>query len=434
MRSLLPVLACSAALAQVPEAPKDPLPQRSPDGLWVVAAQSDNSLLSATRTFSQGLTLDGDCNVWTMVTEYRANDPDNREVWLYRSRDGGKSWGRMTRFPGRWTANGAIAGEPGSLVLHCGWATRLGNEAHSSAVYQRYDAAQGFWVGQPELLQKGSGSQDQYSVSDLALDGDGRVTVLVATHRRPKQPPWKSPWSSGLMVRELDKAEWKGPFPVHTNMYGVWANLQIRDGLAHTTYRSSPGRSIIAYRSFSLATQKYEQRKDVEVSVLPKTGRTVANASSLVVGPFGNRTVLYPAASHGRGSVDNGRLLIAHAGDDDRWHTEVLCDDPKLKSGNVPHEHCALVQGPGPQVIALYSKVSEDFRVLYRRILENGKPMEKERVVARSDLRGAYHRIVTMRDARVRSGVWAIVAGADEGEALGVRAVLAPRPPKARWQ
>tara|TARA_R110002072_G_scaffold241027_4_gene399607 strand:+ start:31805 stop:33103 length:1299 start_codon:yes stop_codon:yes gene_type:complete len=431
MRLLTVLFACTTLLAQVPNQP----PVKSADGLWLVAPKSEDSLLSLTRSFSQGLTIDSENNVWTMVTEYRAKEPDNRDVWLYRSKDGGKAWQRVTKFPGKWSANGAIAGEPGKQILHAGWAAHLDGKAYTSAVYQQYDAGQGVWLGEPEVLQKGSNDQDQYSVSDLALDADGLVTALVATHRRPKRPPWPSGWSSGFMIREPGKgdAAWAGPFPVHTNTHGFWANLQIRDGKAHTSYRSSPGGSIIGYRSFSLADQKYDQNKDVEISVQPKTGRHVANASSLVVGPFGNRTVLYSAAAPGQRGAANGQLLIAHAGDDDKWHTEVLCDDPKMKSGNVSHEHFALVQGPGAQAIALYSKVSEDFQVLYRRILENGKPMDKEREIARSDVGGAYYRIVAMRDARVRSGVWAVVAGVREGEALGIRAVLAPRPPKPRW-
>lgn len=445
---LLPLLfACSVLSAQVPDAPvtaspgssvsASPAPVRAADGLWLVASRSDDtSLLSTTRTFSQGLTIDGEKNIWTMVVEHRAGGPDNRDVWLHCSKDSGKGWRRVTKLPAKWSSYGAIAGEPGTQVLHVAWAARLHGKAHSSAVYQRFDAGQGVWLGELETLQEGSGNEDQYSVSDMALDVNGLVTVLVATHRQPKQPPWSSPWSSGFMIREpgQPKAKWAGPFPVHVNRYGVWANLQIRDGRAHTTYRTSGGRSKIGYRSFSLADRKYDQGKDVEVSVLPKTGRHVANASSLVVGPFGNRTVLYPAAAHGVRVVDNGQLLIAHAGNDNKWHTEVLCDDPKMKSGNVAHEHFALVQGPGAQAIAIYSKISEDFKVLYRRILENGKPMGKQRVIARSDLAGAYYRIVSMRDARVRSGVWAVVAGTKEGEALGVRAVLAPRSPKTRWQ
>lgn len=386
--------------------------------------------------FSQGLTIDGENNVWTMVVEHGVGDPDNRDVWLYCSKDGGKGWQRVTKLPANWSSYGAIAGEPGTQVLHVGWAARLHGKAHSSAVYQQFDAGQGVWLGELETLQEGSGREDQYSVSDMALDANGLVTVLVATHRRPKQPPWPSAWSSGLMIREpgKPKAKWAGPFPVHVSSCGVWANLQVRDGRAHTSYRTSRRRSIIGYRSFSLADRKYDQATDVDVSVTPKSGRHVANASSLVVGPFGHRTVLYPAAAHGIRVVDNGQLLIAFAGDDGKWHTEVLCDDPRINSGNVAHEHFALVQGPGAQAIAIYSKVCEGFKVLYRRILENGKPMEQERVIARSNLRGAYSRIVSMRDARVRSGVWAVVDGTKEGEALGVRAVLAPRPPKTRWQ
>lgn len=428
MRSSLLLLACSGLAAQ------GPVPRKSADGLWLVAPAPETARISTTRAFSQGLTVDAENRVWCLLVEYRVNQPNSRQMWLYCSKDDGKSWQRVTKAPGEWASYGAIAGEPDSQILHVGWAGNAAGKPFASALYQRFDAGQGVWLGEPEVLQEGVAEENQFTVSDLALDANGALTVMVATHRHPKNPPWPSGWSSGLMIRDAGKHKWQGPFPVHTNTYGVWTNLQLRDGRAHTTYRTSSGRSLIGYRSFSLATEEYDQSSDVEISVPQSSGRHVANASSLVVGPFGSRTVLYPAAAHGNGPGDNGQLLIAFAGSDDKWRTEVLCDDPQLQTGNVSHEHFALAQGPGSQAIAIYSKVSEGFRVLYRRIVENGKPMGVEREIARSDLRGAYYRIVAARDGRFRTGVWAVVVGDQEAAALGVRAVLAPRPMKTRWQ
>jgi len=430
--TLLAALPLSVELCAQKAAPV--IEQKAEDGLWLVAPQVGDALMSVTRSFSQGITIDGKKNVWCLVQSYEVNKPKERTLWLYRSKTGGRSWQRVTKAGPTWSAYGGIAGEPDSEILHVAWAARLNGAEHSSAVYQRFDAGQGVWLGEPQVLQEGVGAQDQFSVSDLAMAADGVLTVLVATHRHPKQPPWPSGWSTGVMTLQPGQKKWSGPYPIHTNRYGVWANLQVRDGRVHTTYRSSPSHSIIGYRSFSLANQKYDQKKDVEVSVQPKTGRSVANASALVVGPFGNRTVVYPAAKHPSNRAGNGQLLIAFAGADDKWRTEVLCEDPKMASGNVGHEHFALVKGPGPQVIALYSKVSEDHKVLYRRIVDSGKPMGPERVVARCDKKGAFHRIVAVRDPRYRTGIWAVVAGSDEAITLGVRAVLAPRPPSTRWQ
>lgn len=416
-------LSTSTVTAQQPA--EGPLP--------VVALPSgQGDQISAMRSFSQGLAVDGDARIWCLLHESFPERADERSLWLYRSDDQGKTWRRVVEAPTGWSAYGALAGEPGSSVLHVAWSARLEQESFASAVYQRFDGEKGEWIGEPEVLQRGVGAEDQFGVSDLAIDRDGTVAVLVSTHRHPKQPPWPSGWSTGLMLRAPQAAKWQGPFPVHTNTYGVWANLQLHDGHAHTTYRTSPSHSIIGYRSFSIGDKTFDQPKDVEVSVQPKSGRYVSNASALLVGPFGDRTVVYPAAASARDR--NGQLLLAYSRDGADWQTTVLAEDPPMANGNVSHEHFAVVRGPGRQAIAIYSKVAEQYRVLYRRIVDGGKPMEDEKVVARSDVAGAFQRIVAMRDERVTSNVWALVVGLGEASSLGVRAVLAPRPMRTRWQ
>lgn len=424
--SLLVLLLGAALGAQEPGA------GHAPDGLPLVATPPKDGVVTAMRSFSQGVTIDADGHVWCL--SYASGvQVDRRELWLHKSEDGGRSWRKVAKAPTGWTIYGALVGEPEARVLHVAYAAQVGKQKLTSALYQQFDIDQEVWLGEPDVLQRATGKEDQFSICDLGIDERGAVTVLVSTHRRPKQPPWPSGWSSGLMVRTKGADKWQGPYPIHTSTYGVWANLQLRDGKAHTTYRSSPSHSIIGYRSFAMATKKFDQKKDVEISVRPNTGRYVSNSSSLVVHTFGSRTVVYPAAAQGRGKK-NGQLLIAYAADDDKWVTSVLCDDPAIVAGNYAYEYFALVQGPGTQAIAIYSKKSEQHTVLYRRFIDAGRPLGKEEVIARSDLDGAYKRVVAMRDPRVRTGVQALVSGQDAGATLGVRAVLAPRPVKTRWQ
>ncbi|MCK5941604.1 MAG: hypothetical protein KAI24_06520 [Planctomycetes bacterium] len=426
---LLGALLSARLFGQQPGARADA--SRAADGLPLVAPPLEDGVVNTMRSFSNGLTIDADGVLWCLV-QRSGVQAETRELWLHRSDDDGCSWRRVTQVPGGSVSYGAVCGDPKQRVLHVGFAALVGQDAFHSAVYQRYDVERARWLGEGEVLQRATGAEDRFHVCDLALGADGTVAVMVATHRKPKQP-WWSPFSSGLMVRRGDAGEWLGPFPVHTNRYGVYANLQVRDGRAHATFRSTRNHSMIGYRSFAVARRAFEQDKEVEVSVQPRSGRYVSNASSLVVHPFGSRTVLYPAASQDR-SVRNGQLLIAYAGDDDRWRTEVLCEDPDLVAGNIAHEHFALAVGPGTQAVALYSKASDRHRVLYRRVLDAGRPLGKEEVVARSELAGAYARISAMRDPRILTGVQAVVSGSDAGAGLGVRAVLAPRPVKTRWQ
>ena len=411
--------------AAAPQAPVEP------DGLPLVLAPSPTARHYAMRSFSTGLTVDAGGRHWCLVLEVSTVERA-RSLVLCRSDDGGASWRRVAATPTAWSEFGAIQGEPTADVLHVAWAGRVGDDGFTSALYQRFDAAAGTFVGEPEVLQRGSGSQDQFGVADLGVATDRTVAVVVTTHRQPKQPPWPSGWSSGLMVRRAHGREWRGPLPLHTHRYGVWTNLQVHDGRAHATFRTSPSHSMIGYRSLALSDLGFEQDEEHEVSVRPDSGLRVANASSLLVGPFGERTVLYPAGADDRGG--KGRLLVAHAAPGEPWRTEVLVDDPPLAVGNVAQEHFALVRRPGRQAIALYSKVRERHRVLYRRVLEQGRPMEPERAIARSELPDAYVRVSAMRDPRLDGPLWALVSGDGAGAALGVRAVRAPGTFTARWR
>ncbi|MCR9248554.1 MAG: hypothetical protein NXI31_26300 [bacterium] len=419
------------AHAQAPAAEPEQPGAVAADGLPLIARAVQGRTITAMRSFSQGLATDGQGRIWCMVAEHDDSEPEDRELWLHVSADRGTSWRRVPGSRALRSYYGALAGEPDSSVLHVVRCSRLGQEKYSSAVYQRFDTNKGAWLDEPEVLRRGNGDQDQFGVSDLAIGADGTVATLVTTHRAPKRPPWPSGWSSGLFVHSPDAAAWQGPFPINVATYGVWANLQLLDGRAHTTYRTSPSHSMIGYRSFALADQKFEQPKDVEISVRPASGRFVSNASSLLIDPFGGITVLYPAAGRKNGK---GQILLARSEDGKRWQSSVLAEDPELHAGNLAHEHMALVRGPGRQAIALYSKQTEDHRVLYRRIIDGGRIMEAERELARSKLAGAYTRISTLRDPRCSSGVWAAVSGRDEGQALGVRAIRAKRAQPVRWR
>jgi len=401
--------------------------------LPVVAAGLDGGAVSVMRSFSQGVTADADGRLWCLVREGSAAGARQR-LWLHLSEDDGETWRRVAAAPGEQAAYGALVGVPDRARLHVLFAGQLSGAEWTSVSYQAFDTAAQAWLGEPEALARASGPEDQFSVCDVALSADADVVALLSTHRRPKKP-WPSGWSSGLMIRGDGGAAWQGPYPIHTNRYGVWANLQVRGGLAHVSYRTSPAHSMIGYRSFDLATRAFTQAADVEVSVRPESGRYVSNASALAVHPFGARTVAYPAAGRGGvGRPDNGRLLLAFSVDGERWSTTTLCEDPGLVAGNLPHEHFALALGPGNQAVALYSKASERHRVLYRRLVEAGVARGPEEVVARSARAGAFTRIVAARDPRLVTPLQAVVSGDRDGAALGVRAVLAPVAFKTRWQ
>lgn len=401
--------------------------------LPVVALPEQGFIFRPMRMFSSSITADAAGRLWTMVQGTDAADEPRAVLWLMQSGDGGRNWRRVAAVPTAWAAWGAIAGEPDRDVLHVAWSGRVRGARWASACYQQFDVATGRFVGDLEVLAVGKGAEDQFAVCDLGVDGDGRVAVVVSTHRHPGQP-WKGGWSCGIVLRGRGEEQWSGPHQINATTHGVWTSVQVEQGRLHASYRTSRARSVIAYRSFDFATRTFDQPQGVAISVA-EDGREVANASSLVVGPFGGCTIVYPSAR--QFGPQDGRLLLAwRESEAANWRTTVLAEDPGLRSGNVPHEHFALVRGPGRQVVALYSKQCEDFRVLYRRTIDGGRAMEEERVVARSELAGAFAHITAMRDGRLDSPVWALVSATGEGPAagLGVRAVLAPGSRSVRWR
>ncbi len=423
------LLAGRGAAQTVPVAPAGPVAE---DGLPQVAQALPGHLVTSARSFSQGVALDARGRLWCLVSIRTLPEGGRRDLWLFGSGDDGGSWQSVAIVPQSWSESGAIAGEPGTDVLHLAWGGGLPGDRFMSALYRRFDTERRVWLGEAEALQRGTADADQYGVWDLAVGDDGAAVALVSTRKQPPQP-WVGEWAAGLFLRAPQQGAWQGPFQVNTASSGVWCNLQLVGGRAHISYRTQPGHRMIAYRSFALGSRAFEQPGDVQVSVAPDTGLYVANGSALHVGPDGGRTILYPAARAAKPD-QRGQLLIAHCapGRTD-WQTVALIDDPGITSADIAHEHFALVRGPGAQAIALYSKVGERHRVLYRRVIDDGKPMDQERVVAASDLDGAYARIVPMRDPRLSTRLWAVVAGEGPGAALGVRAVLAPHPLRTRW-
>ncbi len=432
MPSVLQLLASGLSLATLVVAQSDTA--TSPDGLPIVVRPEPGWHASPMRSFSDGVTADGQGRLYALVHERRGDDQTTRRLTIHRSTDRGQTWRRIGRTPLRESVWGAAAGSPDSAVLHVAWAAKVDNDDVHSAVHQRFDTGQDRWLGEPTILQRGRGAEDQFGVSDLGIDAASRVNILVTTHRRPRQPPWPSGWSTGLFIHDPNAADepWRGPFPINSSNFAVYSNLQLFDGRAHTSYRTSPSHSLIGYRSFRLADRTFDQKQHVEVSVKPASGRYVSNASSMLVDPFGAITVVYPAAAQGR--TGKGALMFAHSTDGKVWQNGVLAEDPELVAGNIAHEHFALAQGPGRQAIAIYSKESESNRVLYRRILDGGRPMTTAQVIARSDTPGAYTRVSAQRDPRLDSPVQALVVGAGAAGQLGVRAVLAPRARPVRWR
>jgi len=411
------LFACAAAFGQHPVAA---------DGLPCVAPAIAGRAVSSVRAFSQGIAADAAGRLWCLVVE--TPHPGGRHLWLHRSDDDGVTWAQRTEVPHAWGESGAIGGDPARGVLHVAFGGGMPGDKFMSAMCGTFDTENGVWLGEPVVLQQGSNEADQYDVWDLAVARDGSPVVMVSTRRAPKMPPWKSGWATGLFTCAVTDGAWRGPFQVNAQATSSWGNLQIDADRVHASYRV--GHRQIAYRSFSLSKAQFEQEGDVLISDKLPAGQLVSNANSLIVDEFGGRTILFPVAGP---KTELGRLAIAHAAAGAAWQMQTVALDPELGAGELAHEHAVLVRGPGMQAIALYSKATEQHRVLYRRIFESGRAMEPERVVATSLLAGAYARIVAMRDPRVVTRLWAVVAGQGNGAVLGVRAVLGSGEMRTRW-
>jgi len=140
-------------------------------------------------------------------------------VELWRSDDGGFTWRRAAEVPTPGAGDATLV--PDGELLSCLWSASDG-QPFSSVFWQRYDPRTDRWVGAPVAIERGSGSDDHYSASDLVRTAGGALVAVIGNGGAVRAPAWNCSWSSGmrcLPAGSMRAAPHDGqkPRPLHEN-------------------------------------------------------------------------------------------------------------------------------------------------------------------------------------------------------------------------
>lgn len=347
------------------------------------------------------------------------------ELELWRSDDRGGTWRRAQVAPTRGASDGAIV--PDGEGLACAWSASDGG-AWANAYWQRYDVARDAWLGEPVRLTTATGDEDQYFVTDLARAANGALVVAIGSHRSPPAPTWNCGWSTGMRWLRAGSSEWSPLQQANVDSYGCCGNLLVRGDVVDFTYRSCPSEAVHALRSFDTAKAVWIESEPITPRD-PPAGSYTANTGIWCADGTGGRALFHLVGDHRPG---NGRLVVSFARAGGPFVTTTVADDPPLQAGNENATHFTLARGPGNQVLAYFSKASEQFADLWQVLLEDGVPVGQPKQV----VKGAPQQFVLLNGMRIgeaHCGLHVVATSRNERSPGGVVAAFGTWPARTVW-
>lgn len=415
------VLALTGALVALPA--QAPAPH-GPELLEVTRAAAGETV-GVPRTTQHGLAGMRDGSVHAAILRSRANGTEtDLELWCCAA--GTRQWQQIGAAPTLGDDVGAIVVDGDLLAV--AWSAR-GTGTWYSVYAQRFDPAKRTWIGEPALLAKGTGEEDQYAVPDLERVRSGALVCVFGTHRSPVGA-WTSGWSTGMCWLAPGARAWTDPVQVNTHMYGCAGTLAALGDSIDIVFRTNPDTARLGLRTFDAVRGAFTADKDLLATEPTPDGEWIANTPAMAIDALGGCTILLQVgALDALGSSPNerGRLVLAYAppggGAGRQFTSTLLCEDPTLHGGNENPHHFALVRGPANQLHAYFAKAGDDFASLWHCAIVEGKPVGAPRRIGEGQPH-AFATICGMRCAQSFSTVHAIVAGYPTDAAGGiVRAV-----------
>lgn len=366
----------------------------------------------------RGLAVTADRTLWSLVTEHAPlGEMDRERLRLLCSVDGGVSWRHAADTATTDDGEGSLVAEDGRL--HLLWNARHG-ASEFSVYFQTFDPAAGAWIGRPERLLAGTSAENQFYAGDIDVTAAGALVATVQTHARPPEP-WRGSWNTGLLIRPAGRRAWEDVLQVNVGRTGGNPQIVVHGDVAHIAYTTTARGFGVYYRSYDTRALRWLTGRDQLVSE-PEGDRVSSNTFSMVADLDGRLFVLYAAGDRDPG---RGSLVLASALPGSPWTRHVLAEDPLLQSGDFRYPHVGLVNGPGNDVIAIYSKLGEEHRVLYTRVLSAsamtaGSLPGRERAIAREGP-GTFVRWNGVRSSRYTSLLYGLVSSrAGAVSALGI--------------
>jgi hypothetical protein len=390
----------------------------------------------------RGSAATADGKLFVLLAEHREVEGLGQQVLrLLRSDDRGLHWAPEVEWACGGESEGSVLADPQLSVLHIVHATKEFDGAHLSLLHRTWDTERRAWQGEPVVVARATRRHDQFQMCDLELAADGTllVTAMGFTESDAKlasypavlflRPRGAPAWSP--LVR-LSQAPSGGGSPqialaerVPTFVYASWGS----DRFGLTVRRLHPDRSLrtedgtmfdlgFPYDPRSLQRDALVLRLEAEPRVIPARNLRLANAFSAVAGIDGKLRLLHASRNAEQAEL---RLSIDPLGHSPKHvHLDL---DSGLGADNIHYRHFGLARGPGAELIAVYSKLSESHAKLWTVRVHDDSLADPPRLLATGSA-GSYAHVNTFRSSYVDSTLFAVVSGVAEdapgGRVLGV--------------
>lgn len=341
-------------------------------------------------------------------------------LWLCRSDDGGKTFGRPLQVAKGVSGRASILARRDSEVCDLVWDARR-ESGGVEPWHQTYDAAQGSLRGEARCLLRSPQSRQDSYVTDICPLPDGSLAVTLFANRSPVKP-MVSAWDGALLLLDAERSPGKA-LRLNVGSTGIQASLQPDgEGLLRIGFRSHGTQGYGLYeRRFSLQTGTFAAARPrilVPSGRLDQVQAEPSNTGVMARDGQGGFYLLYGwgQPSH-KSRQPKGGLRISYrpragAADKPAWQAVQVAEDEGPDGGNVNPLHFGLSRGPGNQVFAIYTLRREGFARIYRAAFAEGRAFGKPQLL-KGGAKGSFRAINTLRDHRLYSTLWAVGSGED---------------------
>jgi len=262
----------------------------------IPAAQPEGIRASLSAERGHAATADG--RLWALGYWYQSGGT-GREVRLFASADGARSWTLATKARTPVSAQGSLVVDPDGKTLHVAFMGKTNPAAtyEWSIWYAPYDTVLGQWTA-PDvqvLANPGTGSYDQVSAPNVAVNRKGHL--LVSGIR-------SNGWTTWFKI--FDGQAWTAEIKLQGGSYSKNSCvLEGPDDCFHFSYQSG-GTYTAYYRRYDPMAQAF----GAEGEILVKAGSS--NETFLALTPAGDIFLGY-ITSPGSSSAAAGAMEVSHA-------------------------------------------------------------------------------------------------------------------------
>ncbi|MCA8955809.1 MAG: hypothetical protein KDC87_07035, partial [Planctomycetes bacterium] len=346
----------------------------------IEANSSTKDLVRGMQTSNDGVVATANGTLWALVWE-RVSATGIGSLELRYSTDQGSTWvDNNIKIQGGAIAHsslGTMSLARNGQRIHLLWSALTGQggaNLYYSAWYQAFDVVAKTFVGSPELIADGYGTNNQFYGHAIAETGEGHLVAAITSHRAGGLG--LAAWSCGLWIKQKGTTTWPtNGIQVNTGS-GQNPAMEVVGERVHLTMRDTTGGYGPIYRRYNVKTASFE------VGVVPcwpsSQGTTVGagNLYSFVLDDDGGKWLLWPEGVVSGNTNAALNLSYAAPGKGDAqndWAKNELFKDSGITGGNTAERFYGLARTTGSNVYVFYSKPADGYNTLYYEVWSGGK-------------------------------------------------------------